>query len=154
MISFEGEDRKNFMNSLLMTDAFDMFLLREAVIRTSNTVTIDGTENKEFYGSDPDLQALESPYEHSPWGRMRPFIASLIKGKHTPLSMHIVLYLNPELQDNLLKDTGSYVDHAVLNIRFEDGKLSLTTGMAYKEFTLDKDAERIWDQYVNSRISQ
>lgn len=137
-----------------MTGAFDMFLLREAVIRTSNTVTIDGTENKEFYGSDPDLQALESLYEHSPWGKMRPFIASLIKGKYTPLSMHIVLYLNPELQDNLLGDTGSCVDHLVLTVRFEAGRLNLTTGVAYSEFTLDKDAERLWDEYVSSRIAQ
>lgn len=154
MISFEIEERKNFMNSLFMTEEFDMFLLREAVVRTSNTFTIDGRENKEFYGSDPDMQALESPYEHAPWGRIRPIIASLIKGRHTPLMMHMVLYLNPELAANILSDQTAPVDHLVLNIRFEDGKLTLTTGVAYSEFTLDKDAERLWDEYVSNRIAQ
>ncbi len=131
-----------------------MFLLREAVVRTSNTFTIDGRENKEFYGSDPDMQALESPYDHAPWGKVRPLIASLIKGRHTPLMMHMVLYLNPELADNILSDQGASVDYLVLNIRFEEGRLNVTTGVAYKEFTLDKDAERLWDEYISNRISQ
>ncbi len=149
---FEINDHKSFMNALLMTDAYDMFLLKEAVIRTANTFTVDGSENKEFYGSDKDIQAIESPYDHTPWQKIRPVIAGLIKGRHTPLMMHIVLYLNPELETNILADSGRSVDHLILNIRYGDGMLKLTTGVAYKEFTLDKEAERLWDGYVAAML--
>lgn len=147
------KDHKGFMNSLLMTDAYDMFLLKEAVIRTSNTYTIDGAENKEFYGNDEDIQAIESPYPYAPWQKMRPVIAGLIKGRHTPLGMHIVLYLNPELAANILTDTGSSVDYLTLTVRYGDGILSLTTGVAYRDFTLDKEADRFWDAYMSKRLT-
>ena len=152
MENFEINDHKGFMNALLMTDAYDMFLLKEAVIRTGNTITVDGAENKEFYGNDRDMAALESPYDYAPWQKLRPLITGLIKGKHTPLMMHIVLYLNPELADNILSGAGKEVDYLILNIRFGDGSLKLTTGVAYKEFTLDKDADRLWDQYVAHKL--
>ena len=152
MENFEITDRKNFMNALLMTDAYDMFLLKEAVIRTGNTITVDGAENKEFYGNDRDLTELESPYDYAPWQKMRPLITSLIKGKHTPLMMHIVLYLNPELADNILSGAGRAVDYLILNIRYAEGALNMTTGVAYREFTLDKDADRSWDEYVSRKL--
>ncbi|MCR4755903.1 MAG: DUF5721 family protein [Lachnospiraceae bacterium] len=152
MRSFEVDNHKNFMNALLMSDEYDMFLLKEAVIKTGNTITIDGSENKEFYGNDRDLQELESPYDYAPWQKMRPIIASLIKGKHTPLSMHIVLYLNPELAHNILADSDRVTDYLILNIRYGEGKLTLTTGVAYKEFTLDKEADNLWDEYAAHKI--
>ena len=152
MRSFEIDNHKNFMNALLISDEYDMFLLKEAVIKTGNTITIDGFENKEFYGNDKDLQELESPYNYAPWQKMRPLIASLIKGKHTPLSMHIVLYLNPELAHNILAENSRVVDYLILNIRYGEGKLNLTTGVAYKEFTLDKEADNLWDEYAAHKL--
>lgn len=149
---FEIDNHRNFMNALLMTDAYDMFLLKEAVIRTGNTVTVDGAENKEFYGNDMDIRELESPYGYAPWQKMRPFIAGLIKGKRTPLMMHIILYLNPELAVNILSESGRSVDYLIFNIRFGEGMLKITTGVAYKEFTLDKEADRLWDAYVAHKL--
>ena len=149
---FEIDNKKGFMNALLMTDAYDMFLLKEAVVKTANNVTVDGAENKEFYGSDPDTREVESPYDYAPWQKMRPFIAGLIKGKRTPLMMHIVLYLNPELAVNILSESIRSVDYLILNIRFTEGMLKLTTGVAYKEFTLDKEADRLWDAYVAHKL--
>ncbi len=152
MNGFEIKNHKEFMNALLMTDAYDMFLLKEAVIKTGNTITVDGRENKAFYGNDPDLTALESPYDHAAWQKMRPVIAGLIKGRHTPLSMHIVLYLHPDLTANILKDSTSHVDYLILNIRYGDGALTLTTGVAYSEFTLDTEPDRIWDSYTQAHF--
>lgn len=154
MRSFEIDNHKNFMNALLMSDEYDMFLLKEAMIKTGNTITIDGSENKEFYGNDKDLQLLESPYDYAPWQKVRPLIASLIKGKHTPLSMHIVLYLNPELAHNILAENERVTDYLILNIRYGEGKLTLTTGVAYKEFTLDKEADNLWDEYAAHKLIQ
>ena len=153
MENYEIKDRKNFMNALLMTDTYDMFLLKEAVIKTANTYTIDGAENKEFYGSDADIQTMESPYAYAPWQKMRPIIASLIKGRHTPISMHIVLYLNPELAANILESNGDAVDYLTLNIRFNEGILNLTTCVAYREFTMDKEADRLWDAYMAKKLA-
>ena len=40
---------KEFMNKLLCSETFDHFLLKEAVIKTAVTFTIDGTMDHEFY---------------------------------------------------------------------------------------------------------
>ncbi len=154
MKSYEIKNHKAFMNELLMTDSFDMFLLKEAVIKTGNTYTIDGRENKEFYGNDPDIAELESPYDHATWQKMRPVITSFIKGRHTPISMHIILYLHPELKANILMDNDQVTDQLILNVRYSDGTLTLTTGVAYREFTLDKEAERLWDAYADKHFDR
>ena len=152
MNSFEISNKKEFMNALLTSDAYDMFLLKEAKIKTANTITVDGRENKEFYGNDADITAIESPYEYAPWQKLRPMITNLIKGRHTPLSMQVVLYLNPELAANILSDSAGSVDYLLLNIRFGEGTLTLTTAVAYREFTLDKEADRLWDAYAKAHF--
>ena len=37
------------------------------------------------------------------------------------------------------------VQNLILNIRFEQGEMSITTGIDYSGFTLDKHAEQLWD---------
>ena len=39
----------------------------------------------------------------------------------------------------------SLVQNLILNIRFEQGEMSITTAVDYSGFTLDKQAEQLWD---------
>ena len=88
------------MSQLLISDTFDIFLLEEAVISTSNTYTIAGHINKEFYQEIP-MQEKENSlpdicYEFRPWQEMKELCFNLIKGKRTPLFCKFVLHLKRE----------------------------------------------------------
>ena len=52
MISVKVLDIKAFMTQLLVHDVFDMFLLSELEIITSNHFKMSGKLYKEFYSSD------------------------------------------------------------------------------------------------------
>jgi hypothetical protein len=39
----------------------------------------------------------------------------------------------------------SMVQNLILNIRFEQGEMTITTGVDYLGFTLDKQGEQLWD---------
>ena len=55
MTALQITSMKQFMNQLLVADAFEPFLLEEAVIGGASTFTIDGHVNREFYGPAPAL---------------------------------------------------------------------------------------------------
>lgn len=148
MISIPIKNQNQFMNSLLVSNSFDSFLLKEACILTSNLFTIDGTEHKDFYTKEENEQKI-SPYDYVTWAKIRPTILNLIKGHNTPLSLKLVLYAIPELADNILGEYSSLVDYLTLSIRFDDSGMSITTGVAYNTFTFEKSADKLWDQYIS-----
>lgn len=152
MESFEITNKKEFMNSLLLGSKFDNFILKEAIIKTSSTFTIDGLENREFYENDEDVISREAPYDYVCWTKIKPVILSLIKGKHTPLSMKLSLYLKPDLLQKVLGENPYAVDYLIINIHFSGSSMNVTTGIAYKEFTLDKTYEQLWDKYGSSLL--
>ena len=41
-----------------------------------------------------------------------------------------------------------------LNIKYQDGLVSLITGCSYQTFTLDKEAESFWDKNVKAFLSK
>ena len=152
MNSLQITNQKDFMNKLLSTEAFDDYLLKEAQIVTSSTFFIDGMENREFYGNDEDIIKLEAPYDYAPWSRMRTIILSLIKGRHTPVSMKITMYLKPDLMKSIIGDESSLIDYLIINLHFFNGSMNVTSGVAYREFTLDKDQEKMWDIHVGKML--
>lgn len=152
MKSIEITNKKNFMNRFLMTEEFDDFLLKEAVIKTANIYTIDGLENREYYDNDEDIIREESPYDYVAWQKMRSIIQTLIRGKHTPVSMKITLYLKPDLMEEVLEGDLGVTDYLIINLHFSQNGMNVTTGVAYREFTMDKDQERMWDAYVTALI--
>ena len=103
MLALQISSMKLFMNQLLATDAFDLFLLQEAVITTANTYTIDGRMNRDFFSKE-ELENGSCPYEFQPWSEIRGLCFHLIKGKHTPLFFKFILQLNPQKAAALLKD--------------------------------------------------
>ena len=150
MIALQITSMKQFMNQLLTSDTFDMFLLEEAVISTSCTFTIDGHINRDFYGSEGG-ETVELPYEFRPWSEGKGLCFDLIKGKRTPLFFRFVLHLMPEKAAALLSKEGSDVEPSlvkalVLNIRYDGAKAVLTTATAYQTFLLSKEPDAIWDK--------
>ena len=154
MENLEIKSNKEFMNALLLGEMFDDFLLKEAYVKTAGTYHIDGLINREFYDNDEDVIVTEAPYDYEAFSRLRQVITGLIKGKHTPVYMKLTLYLKPDMALKLLGgEANALVDYLIINISFANNHVNVTTGIAYREFTLDKEADRIWDKYVSELLT-
>ena len=141
------------MAKLLTTELFDSFLVEEVTIDTFNTFTIDGRIHKEFYkDSDEAEGALNN--EFSNWAKIRPIALSLIKGKQTPLGFKFILHFSDSDKLALLQNADMDISpdqiSLGINLRFSQGEVIITTGVSYNIFTLDKSAEKAWDEYIPS----
>ena len=151
-------NRKDFMGKLLNSDCFDSFLLQEATIKMAQSYVIDGQQNKDFYTQEEWQDSSCRPYDYSEWKNMRGLCFQLIKGKKTPLSFHIILSLKPESQEALLNKaaislSSTNVSHFLVNIKFDQSGLSLTSGVSYTTFSLDKEEEHLWDKSLAGFLS-
>lgn len=161
MIVLETKATKNFMKSLLTDELFDSFLVEEAVIRTYNTFHIDGHLIKEFYSSE-ELEALENSKkstDFSYWGDVRPFCFQLIKGKKTPVSFKVVLHATPWLIGKIAANpecgvAANLIRSLVLNIRYDNGKVTCMTGSSLTTFIMDKSVEKLWDNFIRQWLSR
>ena len=156
MIALQITSMKQFMNQLLVTDAFDPFLLEEAAIGTACTFSIDGHINPDFYGDDGSAETLP---EFRPWSELKGLCFDLIKGKRTPLFFRFVLHLMPEKAAALLEKEGCDVDPAqvkalVLTIRYDGSKAVLTTGTAFHTFLMSKAPDAIWDRAMRQYLDK
>lgn len=158
MILCKITDKKDFINKLLAGDCFYSFLLKEAIINGFVPFQIDGRINTSFFSDeDPDAAHFLSG-EYAQWEDIRPICFDLIKGKRTPTKFQFILYLKNEAADQVLfkehmtRDS-AFVRHFVLNIRFEQGEMTLTTAVDYSAFTMDKQAEHLWDQALMKFLS-
>jgi hypothetical protein len=149
MKAFYVKDQKHFMNQLLKSQLFDHFLLAEASIRGAITYQVDGHINREFFDNE-ELDALAPGSDYLPFSHFRPICYELIRGTHTPLYMKLVFLLSPENAARTLASSGceltpADVNGIFLNLTFRDGKLTLTTGVSYRTFTLDHSFDASWD---------
>ena len=153
MIALKILKQKNFMAKLLTTELFDNFLVEEVTIDTFNTFTIDGRIHKEFY-KDLDEPGDDANSEFSSWAKIRPIALSLIKGKQTPLGFKFILHLGNDDKLSLLRDADMDISPDQLSlgigIKYSQGEVIITTGVSYQLFTLDKSAEKAWDEYIPS----
>ena len=158
MILCKITDKKDFINKLLAGDCFYSFLLKEAVINGFVPFQIDGKINTSFFTEeDPEATRFLSE-EYAKWEDIRPICFDLIKGKRTPTRFQFILYLKKEATDQVLDKEhltrdSALVRHFVLNIRFEQGEMTLTTAVDYSSFTMDKQAEQLWDQALMKFLS-
>ena len=150
MILCKIKDKKDFIGKLLASECFDSFLLKEANIHGFVPFQIDGHINKGFFNSEDADTPNFMAYEYAQWKDIRPICFDLIKGKRTPTKFMFVLYLKPEAVNAMFEKAGislenSLVQNLILNIRFEQGEMSIITGVDYSGFTMDKQAEQLWD---------
>lgn len=154
MTALEITATKNFMNTLLASEAFDTFLVEEASVTTFNTFHIDGRIMQDFFDSD-ERPALP---EFSSWKEIRPICFQLVRGKRLPVSLRIILQAPPALIEQLAADDACEVDAGlirslVLNIRYDNGKVTCITGSSFTTFIMDKTTDKVWEAYVRKFFS-
>jgi hypothetical protein len=151
MIALNIPDVKNFMSKLLVQGVFDSFLLVEAELLCGIGYTIRGRRNREWYEKEELLELSE--VEYTSLGEQRGLLYQLIKGKKPPQSMKLVLLLPKENTKRFLEEIerekdGETIEGLFLNLRYEKGEISLTTGTSLTVFTMDKTIDNGWDEWV------
>lgn len=153
MIALNLPEVRVFMNKLLCTEIFDNFLLQEATIQNSVSYHIEGSIHTDFYSADELEQEHLTGLSFIPYGKVRTQCFDLIKGKRTPGFFRFVLLLSPVNLEKTLQQTGAGlaaqdVTAAYINLKFQNNKLLLTTGISYHTFTTDKSLDREWDSLI------
>lgn len=157
MVSLQITDIKAFMNRLLLSDYFDAFYLSEAAFVTFSTFHIDGKLNKDYYSQEELEEQKMTDQDSCTWKQVRPFCLDLIKGKHAPLKFKIVFRLSPANTEKLLKQadiplTSQDISGLFLNIHFQTGSLTCTTGTVLRIFTMDKTLDQAWDKMIQKYL--
>lgn len=159
MIALQISDTKDFTSKLFLQEVFDSFWVVEGTIRTHSTFVLDGHLNPEFYTAEEleDLHLKDQPL--ASWRILRPQCFDLIKGKRTPLGFKFCFRLSDSNVEKLLIQSGvpfspQDVSGLFLNIRFQDGKILLTTGTSLRLFTTDKSLDHAWDDMVQRFLKQ
>ncbi|MCR5655704.1 MAG: DUF5721 family protein [Lachnospiraceae bacterium] len=159
MVALEIKNVKEFMNQLLVNEAFDSFSLEEATIVTANTFKIDGRNVPAYFeGTDLSGNPLTLPGEFASWKELKPFCLTLIRGKRSPVSFRITLHAGDRYLTRLKNEhPGRAADdlrHVIVNIRYEAGSLRCITGASYSTFVTDKSLENTWDtDFISSMTS-
>ncbi len=155
MKALEIKVTKNMMNTLLLSEHFDSFFVEEAIITTFNTFHIDGHTVSDFYTHEERSQLEENKklFEFSFWRDIRPICFQLIKGKKTPVSFKVVFHASPTLTEKIAANpecgiAANLIRSLMLNVRYENGKVTCITGSAFTTFVMDKSVDKLWDAYV------
>lgn len=159
MIALKLTDVKTFMNQLLGSEIFDHFLLPEATIAKDATINIDGHINTEFYSTEDLEEKGIVGFDILPFGELRPTLYQLIRGKHTPVYFKFILMLSPQNMANTLDSSDSGltendVNGILLNLTFQNGQLTLTTGISYSSFSLNHTLDHEWDTMIQKFLSK
>lgn len=150
MLALQITALKPFMNSLLLGELFDPFLLEKADIDTAFSYSIDGRIHKDFFPPEEREDKTLHPYDFAEWKDMKELCFNLIKGKRTPLRFQFVFHLKPAAMTSLLekRDGASslnLIQALVATVRFDGEKALLLTGTSFSSFVPDKEPEKIWD---------
>lgn len=159
MIALKLTEKKEFMNQLLCSEIFDHFLLPEASIHKDASFTIDGHLNPSFYSREELEEEGLTDAGILPYSRLRPVCYQLIRGNRTPVSFKFVLMLSPQNMANTLARsdssfTVSDISGIFLNLAFQNGQITLTTGISYNIFSTDRTLEREWDLLVQKFLNK
>lgn len=157
MIGLQLPDLKTATAHIFTRPSLDYFLLKEAVIVTSNTFTIDGAVKRDYF-SEEELETLRDP-EWMEWKLLRPVCFSLIKGKRLPLSFQIALALSRDNIDRLVRQNQisfrtEEIGGLYLNFRYEKKALTAISATSLKTFSMDKSLEQLWDDTVKKLFCQ
>lgn len=146
MLCIKISDVKKFMSKLLVQTVFDNFLLSELDVVTFNAFRINGKINKSWYDTDE----LDTEEEYTKWHQIKPYAFQMIKGNKVPASLKIVFYLSQENKERIIHRVGgdwkeNDISQFCLNMKYEEGEMILTTGVAYNTFTMDRTMQEQWD---------
>lgn len=157
MISLQVANKGLFMTKLLASDAFDSYLLEEAVIKMAAVFSIDGHLNKDFFESAVWEDPAQRPYDFAAWKDMKKFCFDVIRGKTAPSFLRVTLRLKPEETEKVFTEVAPAVRDniaaAALQVRLERETLKVLTTLEYRTFTMDKSAEPFWDKEVRQFLT-
>lgn len=159
MIAIQLTSIQKFMQTFLLSDVFDIFLLEEAQLSTFNTFHINGKLNEAFYTKEEWNDSTICPYPFSCWKDIRHLCFELIKGTHTPTSFKFILQLCPEYIIGILEkeDTLLSIENIkalVITLKYDGSRLTLITGTSLTTFIPDHSLEKIWDQAILRFLSK
>ena len=137
---------KTCMSHLLLKSTFHHFSFISGDVTTFNKFHIDGRLHKNFYDEKPE-------HDYAYWKDVQQFFLSVMKGKRTPLNFKIILsFPRKDIPLFLSKQELSFrpeeVQGLYLNLHYDGENLECITGVSMNTFTLDKNLEQEWDQYV------
>lgn len=144
MLAFycDGSEVKKFMSLVIGGSAFDRFQLRSGEIVTRVKFTIDGRASAE--------DGSEAQRAYCLWGDVRQNVYDLIKGKRLPACIRLVFALDDEALPRLHPNARA----AFLNMVFENGRITFTTGTAQNSFSLDKSLDEVWESSIKKLFVQ
>lgn len=148
MLSLQITDIKRLTEMLFSGKEFDRFLLHDLDLMTNVEWSLTGKIHESFYEGDEASLPKES---YISWENVRPILFPMLKGKHLPLSFHIVLLTSKKTTDLMVRQSGfdeCDVSSLTLNLIFREKQLYLTSGVSYLGFTLDKTLEQFWDKTI------
>lgn len=148
MISLKVIDVKAFMNHLLVQNVFDNFYLWEADFKTFGEFSINGKLNEDYYSSD-ELEVL-GERKYATWAEVKPFAFSYVKGSKLPVAIKIIMMVSKSGTESIIHNSGlkmqaDEVKGLFLNIKYDKGNLYISSGTSFKNFTMDKTIENLWD---------
>lgn len=138
MRMFNIKDSGALMRHLLSKATFDNWELVRAKVVKGSTYTLDGMRIKDFY-DDNNLS------ENISWLEVKSIVFEIIRGSKTPLLVNIFLKNNI-----IFEDENSYM----LNIIFANSKMTITTGVDYRNFELNNRTDNQWDIYVEKLLEK
>lgn len=151
MTALSISDIKGFMVMLLSDTFFDEYLLIEADIVMDCRYQISGRRVAAFYDSD-DLQLRG---EYCCWREHKKLVFEIIRGKRLPVSMKIVMMAPEDVRSSVASAAeGSDNTSLCINIKYDNKRLTMTTGVSYSAFTMDRTVERGWDEYLTRAVRQ
>ena len=153
MLALTLSSLKDATSHLFAQATFDCFDMLTATISSYITFSMDGHLNAAFFegaeNSDSDVPAQNKLCS---WKRLRPICFSIIKGKQPPVSFQITLFLDRDKAAALFSDAllsqNQDIDGFTLHFSYRNHTLTLSTGTVFARFSLDRDSERLWDQYI------
>lgn len=148
MLSMKITNVKEFMNKVLREDVFDNFYVCEASLKTNVSYHIDGKINVDYYTNEEKMELNQRKY--ATWAEEKPLVFQMLKGKKLPVAFKFVFMLSPEnvekiVMQNNLSIAITDIAGLFLNVLYDNGTLTCTTGTSLLTFTLDKTLEYAWE---------
>ena len=134
-----ASELKNFMNLLLREDTFDQFEARDVEVVNFTKFLISGIE-EEISEGEEDGQRRKI----CSWSVLRPYIFHIIKGEKRPKLIKIAFSPPPSSWASIHPNGSAFF----LNMQYNGEEVLFTTAVSEKSFSLDKQVEAAWEEYV------
>ena len=144
MLSVKIEDPEKITKLLFDEEAFDRFTVLSASCQTDCAISVDARP------------AGEKEQSSVLWKTVRASFAALLRATGTLRSFRLIL-LTPEGSTRYLQEQSGFRDCPVSSFSMnftqkEDGTVTVSAGVSYQGFSLDKSAEKYWDVQVEKYL--